>query len=171
MQCKDGSHCLLSVHVLSCCSRQLGLQGLACLAACSRKLRDTCKSSAKLDAACLLRGEFKALQEYASSHHVAHGRGLHAVLLLLQTMKQTPTTAPTVAAAEAAETLVNLPRVTLQQAVKLVEAGVLISYSQLMSAADSMVAGLKCGCRPNSSWASHQTSHHLRLLSAVLSTR
>jgi hypothetical protein len=138
---RDGSRSLLSV--LACCTRQLGLQGLACSAACSTELRDACRTNARLDAVCLLHKELETLLESASAHHTPHGTGLHAVSLLLKTLKHTDTPAAAIAAADAADTLVTIPRVPLQHALKLVEAGMRISYSQLLSAANSMVAGVE----------------------------
>jgi hypothetical protein len=91
----------------------------------------------------LLQKELSTLLESASAHHIPHGTGLHAVSLLLQSLKQTDTPEAAKAAAGAADTLITIPRVPLQHAVKLVEAGMRVSYSQLLSAADSMVAGVE----------------------------
>jgi hypothetical protein len=137
----DGLELLLSV--LSCCTRQLGLQGLACCAACSTELRDACRSSARLDATSLIEKELEALLESASAHNIPDGTGLHAVSLLLQSLSQLDTPAAAAAAAGAAGTLITLPRVPLQHALKLVDAGMRVSYSQLLSAADNMVAGVE----------------------------
>jgi hypothetical protein len=138
---KDGSQLVLGV--LTCCTRQLGLQGLACSAACSTELRDACRISARLDAVCLLQKELDTLLESASAHHIPPGTGLHAVSLLVQSLKQTDTPEAANAAAGAADTLMTIPRVPFQHAMKLVEAGMRVSYAQLLSAADSMVAGVE----------------------------
>jgi hypothetical protein len=122
--------------LLPFCSTQLGLQGLACLAASSRGFRTACHSIVQRQAASLVLDEFRTAEAVISTNRFGqtsikqrHVQGAVWALHL----------APTAAtAAGVAEQLICLPAVC---AKKLLDAGVRISYQQLLAAANNMVDG------------------------------
>jgi hypothetical protein len=124
--------------LLPFCSKQLGLQGLACLAASSRGLRTACHSIVQTEAASLVIAEFGTAEAGISTDRYGktvikqrHVQGAAWALHL----------APTAAtAAEVAEQLICLP---VRCAGKLLDAGVRISYDQVLAAANNMVPGVE----------------------------
>jgi hypothetical protein len=127
--------------VLPYCKLQLGLQGLACLAASSKHLQDTCLEAARADAHTLLMNASdaaKALQS-AGNDKVSCQRlvkqQLQAATWLL---RHSPT-----AAAGVAEHAVCIPALQLCWVKELVAAGVTVFQAQLLAAANSIVAGVE----------------------------
>jgi hypothetical protein len=123
------------------CKLQLDLQGLACLAASSKHLQDTCLAAARADADTLLVNALdaaKALQsseqDNASSQRLVQQQ-LQGVAWLLRHSST--------AAAGVAEHAVRIPALQLSWVKELVAAGVTVSHSQLLAAANSMVAGVE----------------------------
>jgi hypothetical protein len=114
-------------------STHLGLQGLACLAASCRSLKASCLASCRRDAVTLLEPGFDAL---ATAHGIQQKQQLTAVVWLLQAL-------PAAATASVSNRLVYTPLVPLDFAKQLVEAGVCVSYAQLLAAAHSMVPGVE----------------------------
>jgi hypothetical protein len=122
--------------LLPFCSKQLGLQGLACLAASSKGFRTACRVIVERQAASLVIDKFRTAEAGISTNRYAetsikqrHVQGAVWALHL----------APTAAtAAGVAEQLICLPAVC---ANKLLDAGVCISYEQLLAAANKMVDG------------------------------
>jgi hypothetical protein len=125
--------------------QQMGLQGMACLAASSRTVHDACRSALLRDPVSLLqpllalRGGPQLLQQYGQ-----------AVAWLVQQLAGAPK-----AAADVAAWLVYVPNVPLVWAEKLVAAGVRISWQQLLAAANSMVAGVEV-------WVQAQQQYNLK---------
>jgi hypothetical protein len=129
---------------------QLDLQGLACLAACSRDLRTTCVEHVQRHASSFFEAAWEALQaapetsgcregaqmEHNSDHILQEQHRQTLVWLLL--------TAPAVAAVTpTADLLLRIPSMPKRWVLQLVAAGVRITYSQLLAAARSMVAGVE----------------------------
>jgi hypothetical protein len=100
----------------------LGLQGLACLGASSKSLRDTSIS--------ILHSQARELIELA-------------VKSAEETQLQWVLEVAPAAAAGAAEHLVRMPAVPLNIAKILVAAGVRISYARLIAGANSLAAGVE----------------------------
>jgi hypothetical protein len=138
------------VELVSFCITHLGLQGLACLAACSRELHNTCLGLVQSHANSLLAEAVKAVQSAHATQRSSnqrqkeHSRDLavqeqhrQAVVWLLRA-------APALAAAATtADLLSHVPNVPTGWELQLVEAGVRITYTQLLAAAHSMVAGVE----------------------------
>jgi hypothetical protein len=144
------------VHLLPFLSSSLGLQGLACLAACSKQLQRECVDLAQHNAFQLLSDVLPAAkaaadlaETVAAAAEAAAQVGtpaaayqrLKPVLWLLHV-------APTAASSAMADAavlhrLLMLPAVPLAAAQQVVEAGVRIPYAQLLAAANSMAAGVK----------------------------
>jgi hypothetical protein len=124
------------VHAMRSCPAlctELGQQGLACLATCSKCCRD-----AAIEAVC---EEKRGL--LASALDTAHstGLGVHyeaVAWLAVQLLRQEPGTA-----AGVKEQLLKLPNVPRSLAKQLVSAGMRINYTQLLAAASSMVEGVE----------------------------
>jgi hypothetical protein len=159
-------HAAYLFKLLSCCSKELGVQDLARIAASSKSLKEACIAIAKrymlqlLGAAVAQGAEAEAqcsaaeaaamaavraldrtgLNSNASAASVAntvHKMQLHAVAWLLRA-------APVEAASAAAvECVLRMPAVPQQAAVQLVTAGVRVTFAQLLSAANSMVKGVE----------------------------
>jgi hypothetical protein len=140
--------------VLPYLGKELGLQGLACLASSSRQLRGQCISFVRGNAHGLLLDALPAVradQELAAAAArqpptngaaAAARRCLQPVLWITKILL--PRAAGSVlAAADVLQRLVHIPHVPLQQAQQLVAAGVRLSYAQLLTAASSMVAGVE----------------------------
>jgi hypothetical protein len=130
--------------VLEFCSKQLGLAGIACLAASSMELRKASLAAARSDAALLLIDTVKAAaaaaafdNQAAESKQQRVRQHVKAVAWLLQVE---PTAAKTAATAEL---LLHTPGLPLQMAEQLVASGVRVSYEQICTAASSMVAGVE----------------------------
>jgi hypothetical protein len=111
---------------------QLGLQGLACMGASSKRLVLDCKAAASTNAASLL----EPILEAARRGPLSDQHKQAAVWLAQQADNPT-------AAAGVAQQLLSLPSVPLDWALQLVAAGVRISYAQLLAAANSMLAGVE----------------------------
>ncbi|KAF6235187.1 hypothetical protein COO60DRAFT_506079 [Scenedesmus sp. NREL 46B-D3] len=134
--------------VLPVCSKhcQYGLQVLACLAASSKRLKDTCVSVTQRDAvgmlmATLHEASTAAVEVTAAEPTVQQQKQQQqygqAVAWLLHTAPAIKTI-PGIA-----ERLRQTPAVPLGCVLSLVAAGVRISLSQLLAAANSMVAGVE----------------------------
>jgi hypothetical protein len=129
---------------------QLDLQGLACLAACSRDLHTICLEHVQRHASSFFEAAWEALQaapdtpgcwpeaqKEHNSHHVLQEQHRQSLVWLLLT-------APAVAAVTPiADLLLRIPSVSTGWALQLVAAGVRITYAQLLAAARSMVAGVE----------------------------
>jgi hypothetical protein len=132
---------LLVEYILPFCKLQLGVQGLACLAASNKHLQDTCVAAARADADSLLMNALDAANAFKSSEKDTASsqrlvqQQLQAVAWLL---RHSPT-----AAAGVAEHAVRIPALQLCWVKELAAAGVIVSHSQLLAAADSMVAGVE----------------------------
>jgi hypothetical protein len=132
------------VDILPMCSGQLGLQGLACLAACSRHLQQACLATVRNDACNLLRSacdvfdqhRYNDWRNYSAAQH-AKQQARKAVVWMLQA-------APAVAAADStAQQLIDISYAPHEWVLQLTAAGVRITYAQLLAAAHSMVAGVE----------------------------
>jgi hypothetical protein len=130
--------------MLGYCSKQLGLAGLACLAASSRQLRQASLAAARSDAAFLLPDTIRAAATDARIYKPAVRseqqrlqKHMKAVAWLLQVE---PTAAKTAATAQL---LLHVPGLPLQIIEQLVEAGVCVSFEQICAAASSLVAGVE----------------------------
>jgi hypothetical protein len=124
--------------ILHACPRlclHLGVQGLACLGASSKRLKLSCHAAASCNAISLLEPALDAARhgQLLEQHKQA---AVWLVALLQQDCK--PTTA-----ADVAQQLLSLPSVPLDWALQLVAAGVCITYAQLLAAAHSMLAGVE----------------------------
>ena len=137
--------------VIGTSSAVLGLQGLACLAASSKAFRSASLAVAQQDAHILLQ---QTLQSAGGLQKQTQQQHLQAVAWLLKALlKHTCNSTPVIeksAAAVAvilaslpAEGLIQLPAVPLTWAKRLVQAGVRITWAQLLEAARSMVLGLE----------------------------
>jgi hypothetical protein len=116
---KPMQHIDSALHGCPLLCTELGLRGLACLAASSSSLRDSSTSIIQT-------------QPHNWIQLAAQGAQLQWVL------KAAPA-----AVAGAAERLVRMPAVPLDMAEVLVAAGLRISYAQLIAAANNMVAGVE----------------------------
>jgi hypothetical protein len=131
--------------ILPFCKLQLGLQGLACLAASNKHLQDTCIAAARADADSLLLNALDAAKALKSSEQdtVSSQRlvqqHLQAVAWLL---RHSPTAAAGVLR-YIAEHPMSTPALRLWWVKELVAAGVTVSHSQLLEAANSMLAGVE----------------------------
>jgi hypothetical protein len=114
-------------------STHSGLQGLACLSASCRSLKAACLASCRRDAVTLLEPAFDPL---ATAHGVQQKQQLAAAVWLLHAV-------PAAATVSVSNRLVYTPLLPLELAKQLVEAGVCVSYAQLLAAAHSMVAGVE----------------------------
>jgi hypothetical protein len=112
----------------------LGLQGLACLAACSNTLQQECVSSCRREAVALAADAIKALATVQQAWQ--QEQQLKAVVWLLRHL-------PAAAAASMTDQLLTVPYVPLLSAKAMVAAGVRINYARLLAAANSMVAGVE----------------------------
>jgi hypothetical protein len=131
--------------ILPMCSGQFGLQGLACLAACSRHLQQACLATVRNDAcnwltsACVV-FDYKNPSNKGRNYYEAQQakeQGRKAVVWMLQA-------ALAVAAADsAAQQLIDITYAPLEWVLQLTAAGVRITYTQLLAAAHSMVAGVE----------------------------
>jgi hypothetical protein len=119
---KPMQHIDSALHGCPLLCTELGLRGLACLAASSSSLRDACNLIIRL----------KPQEWIQLAMKSAQGAQLQWVL------KAAPA-----AVAGAAERLVRMPAVPLDMAEVLVAAGLRISYAQLIAAANNMVAGVE----------------------------
>jgi hypothetical protein len=148
--CMDaGSEEPLVLQVLPFCSRQMGLQGLACLAACSKKAKLTSDEIKSKDALIVLLGTLDATKAEAAAESAAGAiqRSFDKQLTRLaawwkpvQKHVQTVPTALTLAGVS--DRMLWLPPVSLKQAKQLISGGVRIRYAELLTAASCMVPGL-----------------------------
>jgi hypothetical protein len=127
--------------LLPFCSKQLELQGLACPAASSKGLRTACLHVVQTEAASLVIAEL-GTEDIVDSTNTFGTPGInqrHAQAAIWG-LHFTPTAAT---AAGVAEQLVRLPLLPLlvPWAVRLQDAGVRISYEQVLTAANNMVPG------------------------------
>jgi hypothetical protein len=131
--------------VLTYCIKQLGLKGLACLAASSKQLRKASLAAVHSDTALLLVDTVKvaattaALVESKSKRWDTYQQK-KAVAWLQQAE---PTAIKTAATAQLQQQLLRVPGVPLWMAEQLVAAGFHVSFQQLTAAASSMVAGVE----------------------------
>jgi hypothetical protein len=127
--------------VMHACPRlctQLGLQGLACMAASSKGLVLNCQAAARSNAISLLEPilEIAGLGQWLEQHK-------QAAVWLVALLQQDGQPLGATAAAAVAQRLLSLPSVPLDWALQLVAAGVRISYAQLLAASNSMLAGVE----------------------------
>jgi hypothetical protein len=130
--------------VITYCSRQLGLQGLACLAASSKQLRKASLAAVNSDASFLLVDAVKAaattaaLEESKAQrwHTYQHKKALAWLL-------QADPTAVKAATTVTAQLLLLVPGVPLHVAEQLVAAGMQYSFEQICAAARSLVPGVE----------------------------
>jgi hypothetical protein len=157
--------------LLSCCSKELGVQDLARIAASSKSLREACIAIARRDMLQLL--EAAVAQAAAAAAAMAADSALnsssydkdddifpeHACAYCIDNTTEAQTAyerqvhavawllraAPAEAASDAAVecVLLRLPAVSQQTAVQLVTAGMRVPFAQLLSAAHSMVKGVE----------------------------
>jgi hypothetical protein len=131
--------------ILPLCSGQFRLQGLACLAACSRHLQQACLATVRSDGCNLLRSACDVFDDehpsnewrkYCAAQQAKEQRR-KAVVWMLQA-------APAVAAADStAQQLIDISCAPHEWVLQLTAAGVRITYAQLLAAAHSMVAGVE----------------------------
>jgi hypothetical protein len=131
---------LSKVFALRECRKQLGLQGLACLASVSTELKHLCTISNPQQAAEALLGTLEAATPKAAAADAdaptrVPFRGYYAALHVMHTW-------PQIVTADVTSCIVQL-KVTRRQAVQLVRAGIRMRYDQLLEAASSMVAGVE----------------------------
>jgi hypothetical protein len=131
--------------IITYCSKQLGLQGLACLAASSKQLRKASLAVVCSDAAFLLVDTVKAAAATAALYDESKYKNWHtykhkkALAWLLQ---EDPTAVKT-AAPVTVQLLLLVPCVPLHVAEQLVAAGMCVSFEQVCAAARSRVAGVE----------------------------
>jgi hypothetical protein len=144
--------------VLPYLGKDLGLQGLACLASSSRQLSHNCIEVLKQNARVLLLDALPAVradqglaataaaaaaaQPPAEEAAAAARKCLQPVFWMTKILPPCAASSA-LAAADVLQRLVHVPHVPLQQAQQLVAAGVHIPYAQLLAAASSMVAGVE----------------------------
>uniref|UniRef100_A0A383VFL2 Uncharacterized protein n=1 Tax=Tetradesmus obliquus TaxID=3088 RepID=A0A383VFL2_TETOB len=152
--------------VLPYCCRQLGLQGLACLAASSRQLRTISLGLLPKDGS-MLRDALEAAATAAAASAAAPSTPAAAVAAAAGAAEQTPHAAPAgasradkqakhhlqavtwllshsptaAAAVGVAERALQVPAVPVDWAKHVLAAGMKMTYAQLVAAAHSMVAG------------------------------
>jgi hypothetical protein len=127
--------------VFTCSSASLGLQGLARLAGCTERFRHICIAVAKQDAQLLLQRTLDTAGGFQPQTEQQH---LHAVSWLLQRVPATSDAAAGLTgmlAAQPAKGLTRLPALPVDWAKRLVEAGVRITWAELLEAANSCVLG------------------------------
>jgi hypothetical protein len=129
----DDDRILEALHSCPKLCTHLGLQGLACLAACSNSLQKECASCCTREAVALTAGAIEALATATSRQQEQQ---LQAVVWLLHEV-------PAAATNSLTDQLTMLQDVPLHSARALVAAGVRITYAQLVAAAHSMVAGVE----------------------------
>jgi hypothetical protein len=113
-------------------SKELDLQGLACLEACSKRLQSSVHTIVVREGLRLLDS---ALDE---ARHKEQQRK-HAVCWFAAVLlRNAPDTA-----AHIATRLLPTPKVLLEAAKRVVSAGMRVTYAQLLAAADDMVAGVE----------------------------
>jgi hypothetical protein len=162
----EGTACIFSI--LSCCSKDLGVQGIARIACSSKSLNKTCVAIVRRDALQLLEAAAAQAAEGLEERHAAAATATAAMndpwwpamhwrrCVELEQAAQAVCsqrlnavawllqTAPTETTSGAAvECVLSMPAVTQQAAVQLVKAGMRVSYAQLLSAADRMVEGVE----------------------------
>jgi hypothetical protein len=144
------------VDLLPYLSSSLGLQGLACLAACSKRFQLECVDLAQHNAFQLLLNllppvkKTDDLAETAAAAAAAAAQSLAptAAARRLKPLLWLLYVAPTVASSAMTDSavlhrLLMLPAVPLAAAQQVVAAGVRIPYAQLLAAANSMAAGVE----------------------------
>jgi hypothetical protein len=128
---------LIAANMLHDCPvlcEQLGLDGLARLATCSKAMSKTVETVLIRDSLGLLDSALNiARQNEQKQQHKQAAAWLAAVLL-----RKTPSLA-----VDVSERLLHLPSVPLATAKQLVAAGVRVTYAQLLAAAHGMVAGVE----------------------------
>jgi hypothetical protein len=125
--------------VLDYCSKQLGLHGLACLAACSKQYKAASAATAGSAAGLFLKDALIAAHTAGGAKYAASSsleQHMQAVTWLLRIVPSATT------AATAAKRLLSIPNVPLPMAKQLVEAGVRMKFAQLTAAAEKMVPGV-----------------------------
>jgi hypothetical protein len=131
----DDDRILEALHSCTKLCTHLGLQGLACLAACSNRMLKGCLSICKRETVALTAGVIETL---ATAKGKQQRQQLEAVVWLLHEV-------PAAATASLTDQLLRVRRVPLHSAKALVAAGVRVTYAhtQLLAAARSMVAGVE----------------------------
>jgi hypothetical protein len=124
-----------ALHNCPALSAKLGLQGLACLAACSRSLKDACCYKTCLNALGLL--DTLLLLEKNTQLSEQHKQAATWLVKLLHRVANKATIAGV------AGRLTLVPSIGIDVALQLVAAGMHITFAQLLAAADSMVAGVE----------------------------
>jgi hypothetical protein len=129
--------------VLSYCSKQLGLQGLACLAASSKQYKEASISATTRDAAILLVDALRAAGTAAAVANTAPSSPQQPVQAVAWVLHVAPSATPVLSAASslAAEQLLRVPNLPLPLAKQLAREGIRVSFSQLKAAANKMVQG------------------------------
>jgi hypothetical protein len=125
--------------VLEYCSKLLGLQGLACVAASSKQYKEASAATTAKDAAFFLKNALTAAGTAVDAKDAVSPllqQHVQAAAWLLRVDPSATT------AATAAQLLLRIPDVPLPMAKQLVEAGVRMSFSQLIAAAEKMVPGV-----------------------------
>jgi hypothetical protein len=138
-------------HALHSCSElrtELGAQGLACLAASSKCIKAAVEEAVVCDRRSLLTAALNTAWRTKFGRSALHLKAAAwlAALLLRQ--------APNIVEEVTGQVLMT-PKVSLKWAQQLVSAGMRINYAQLLSAANSLVAGVEV-------WVRAQDSLHIQ---------
>jgi hypothetical protein len=143
------------------CIKQLGLQGLACLAACGKQLKRGCSDLLKTYATEALIGALEAAgaAKAAAASDVDSTAEQNAVNSAINglswLLKQVPKDQHAELLAVASEHVVLYPAVAQWQAHQFCRLGVRIHHTQLIAAANSMVLGVEV-------WAQTQQEFEIR---------
>jgi hypothetical protein len=113
-------------------SKELNLQRLACLGACSKRCKTSVHSVVVREGLGLLDSAVDAARHNGQQHRQAVW---WIAALLLHKAPET--------AADVVQRLLSTPQVPLEAAKRLVAAGMRVSYAQLLAADNSMVAGVE----------------------------
>jgi hypothetical protein len=142
---------LEAVQWLPLCINQLGLQGLACLASCSKQLQRDCCVLLDTDATAALIGALQAagtagaaaashVGSTAEEHENAVNSAINGLSWLLKIVQKEQHSE---LLAIASEHVVRYPAVAEWQAQQFCGIGVRIHHTQLLAAANSMVLGME----------------------------
>jgi hypothetical protein len=110
---------------------QLGVKGLACLAATTRDYRSTCHAHARLNCVWLIDQELNQAQGRRAQQE-------RALVWLASVARNDPN-----AERDVAEQLLSLKLVSPNLAAELIRAGVRVTYAQLLAAAKRGVTGVE----------------------------
>lgn len=143
--------------LLPLCSRQLGVQGLACIASCSTQAKLVSIKLGRADATDVVLGTLEAAKADAAAATEARSSCKQAeVVACWQPVQNLLQTVPAAMnAAGAANSILWCPSIPLQHALQWVNSGVRIHYAELLDAASCAVPGVQVWVK-----AQHQLGIH-----------